>query len=150
MDPTLDRFDIIDTTVRMAWHADRREWDSLNDVLAPRVRLDYTSLNGGEAATVERGDITAAWRNGLGGLTATQHLVSNHLVAIDGDQATCTAAFQATHVLANPLGEPTWTLGGHYRFELTLTSVGWRIAAVTMTADWATGNQQIMTLAVAR
>jgi SnoaL-like domain len=50
------------------------------DVLAPRVRLDYTSL------------------------TATQHLVGNHLLTIDGDQATCTAAFQATHVLANPHG----------------------------------------------
>jgi hypothetical protein len=23
---TLARFDIIDTTVRMAWHADRRDW----------------------------------------------------------------------------------------------------------------------------
>jgi len=75
MDPTLDRFDIIDMTVRMAWHADRREWDALNNVLAARVRLDYTSLSG-------------------------------------GDQAICTTAFQATHVLATPLGEPTWTLGG--------------------------------------
>jgi len=75
MDPALDRFDIIDTTVRMAWHAPCREWDSLNDVLAPRARLDDTSLSG-------------------------------------GDQAICTAAFQATHVLATPLGEPTWTLGG--------------------------------------
>jgi hypothetical protein len=149
VDPTLDRFDIIDTTVRMAWHADRREWDGLNDVLAPRVRLDYTSLSGGEAATVERGDIIVSWRNALGGLTATQHLVGNHLVTIDGDRATCTAAFQATHVLANPHGDPTWTLGGHYRFELTRTSAGWRITDLTMTADWATGNQQIMTLAVA-
>ena len=119
-------------------------------MLAPRVRLDYTSLAGGEAATVERGDIIAAWRNALGALTATQHLVTNHLVTIDGDQATCTAAFQATHVLANPHGDPTWTLGGHYRFDLTRTSGGWRIAAVTMTADWAAGNQQIMTLGVAR
>jgi hypothetical protein len=46
-------------------------------------------------------------------------------------------------------GDPTWTLGGHYRFDLTRTPGGWRIAAVTMTADWATGNQHIMTLAAA-
>jgi hypothetical protein len=124
MDSTLDRFDIVDTTVRMAWHADRREWDALSDVFAPQVRLDYTSLTGGEAATVERGDLIGSWRNALGGLSATQHLVGNHLV--------------------------TPTLGGHYRFELSRASEGWRITDLTMTADWAAGNQQIMTLAAAR
>jgi hypothetical protein len=33
-------------------------------------------------------------------------------------------------------------------FELTRASGGWRIAGLTMTADWAAGNQQIMALAV--
>ena len=44
MDSTLDRFDIVDTTVRMAWHADRREWDALNDVFAPQ-RLAVTTAS---------------------------------------------------------------------------------------------------------
>ena len=61
-----------------------------------------------------------------------------------GDRAVVTAQFQAVHVPANPHGDPTWTLGGHYRFELV------RIDAVTTTTTWATGDQQVMTPAAQR
>jgi hypothetical protein len=142
-----DRLDVIEATVRMLWHADRREWDRLRSVLAEEVTLDYTSLNGGEAATLSCDQVISAWAGMLGNLDATQHLVSNHLVSIDGDTASCTAAFQATHLLANPHGGPIWTLGGHYEFGLARTAEGWQITSVQMIADWATGNQQIMTLA---
>jgi hypothetical protein len=83
-----------------------------------------------------------------------QHLVAGHLVEVEGDRATCTAQFQATHVLAdpavNPHGGTTWTLGGHYRYGLVRTGEGWRIAALTMTATWAAGNRDIIALAAAR
>jgi ketosteroid isomerase-like protein len=94
-----------------------------------------------------REDVISAWAGLLGNLDATQHLVANHLVHVDGDTAFCTASFQATHLLANPHGGPIWTLGGHYEFGLARTAEGWRITSVKMIADWATGNQQIMTLA---
>lgn len=145
-----DRLAVTDATVRMLWHADRREWDRLRDVFADYVTLDYTSLNGGDPATITGEQVVEAWSGLLGSLDATQHLAGNHLVRVDGDTATCTASFQATHLLANPYGDPIWTLGGHYHFDLTRTEDGWRITSVTMTADWATGNQQIMNLATQR
>jgi hypothetical protein len=139
-----DRADIVDVTTRMLWYTDRRDWTALAGVFADPVTLDYTSLSGGEPATLHPPEIVAAWRATLGRLDATQHLMANHLVTVDGDRATATAQFQAVHVLANPHGDPTWTLGGHYLFGLVATPTGWRIDAVTMTATWATGNQQIM------
>ncbi len=143
----IDRLDITDTCTRMAWLADRRDWTALLDVFDDDVELDYTSLTGGEPARLARQQVVDSWAAGLGGLTATQHLVANHLVTVTGDQAECTAAFQATHLLPNAHGGPTWTLGGHYRYALHRRPDGWRITQVTMTADWATGNQQLMTLA---
>jgi len=142
-----DRTAIIDTTIRMAWLADRCKWDDLVDVFAADVRVDYSALTGIAAATVDRHDLVNGWRTALSGLTATQHLLGNHLVEVDQNIATVTASFQATHVLANGAGDPIWTLGGHYRYELLRTTNGWRITALTMTPDWATGNQHIMTLA---
>lgn len=142
-----DWAEIVTVITRMAWLADRRDWDQLLDVFAEQVELDYTSLTGGEPARLTPADLVAGWRAGLGGLDATQHLVSNHLVDVQGDRAVVTAQFQATHVLATPRGDPTWTLGGRYRFGLTRHEGRWRIDAVTMTTTWATGNQQIMTLA---
>lgn len=146
-DRARDWLAIVELTTRMAWLADRRDWDQLVGLFAGQVDLDYTSLTGGEPARLAPTEIVAGWRAGLGGLDATQHLVSNHLVEVDGDRAVATAQFQAVHVLANPHGDPTWTLGGHYLFGLARRQDGWRIDAVTMTVTWATGNQQIMTLA---
>jgi hypothetical protein len=143
----VDRLDVIETCTRMASHADAREWDALREVFADEVRLDYTSLQGGEPATLSRDDLIESWAGLLGQLQATQHLLTNHLVTVTGDTATCTAAFQATHLLPNPHGDAVWTLGGSYRFELVRDGARWLISAVTMTASWASGNQQIMSLA---
>jgi SnoaL-like domain len=131
------RSQVIETYTRMAWHADERDWRALRDVFADEVRLDYTSLQGGERATVSRDQLAESWAGLLGKLQATQHLLTNHLVTVDGDDAVCTAAFQATHLLPNPHGDPIWTLGGTYRFELVRDGSRWRISAVTMTATWA-------------
>ncbi|WP_251016415.1 nuclear transport factor 2 family protein [Streptomyces sp. ISL-99] len=106
----------------MAFHADQREGERLAGVFAEKVTLDYTSLAGGEPAELTPAEIVAAWTSALGGYDATQHLITNHLVDIEGDTAVCTAAFQATHRLATPHGSPLWTLGGTYRFGLVRTA----------------------------
>jgi hypothetical protein len=145
-----DKLEIIEICTRLAWHADRREWDELASVFAPRVLLDYTSLNGGEPATLTPQQIVAGWSQALNGFDATQHLITNHLVTVSGDEAVCAAMFQATHRLANPHGSPLWTLGGQYRFDLVRTAGGWRIAGLVMAATWAEGNQQLAALATER
>lgn len=145
-----DRLDIIETCTRMGWHTDRREWERLAEVFAEQVTLDFTSLNGGEPAVLSPAQIVEAWTGVLGSLDATQHLIADHLVTVDGDTATCTANFQATHRLANPFGSPLWTLGGTYRFDLVRQSGTWRISGVVMTATWADGNKDLMTLAAKR
>jgi hypothetical protein len=138
---------VVETCTRMAWHADQREWDALKEVFADSVVLDYTSLNGGEPAVLSPEQIADGWAGVLGGFNATQHLVANHLVTIDGTSAVCTASFQATHRLANPFGAPLWTLGGTFRFDLIRTGTGWRISGVVMTATWADGNKELLELA---
>ncbi len=77
-------------------------------------------------------------------LQATQHLDANHLVSVDGDTATSTAAFQAAHFRAAAFGSPLWMLGGHYRFGLARRDGRWRIDSVVMTADWAWGNRDVL------
>ncbi|MET9507383.1 nuclear transport factor 2 family protein [Streptomyces flavidovirens] len=135
----------------MAFHADQREWERLAGVFAEKVTLDYTSLAGGEPAELTPAEIVAAWTSALGGYDATQHLITNHLVDIEGDTAVCTAAFQATHRLATAHGSALWTLGGTYRFGLVRTAGhGWRISSVVMTTVWADGNQHLPALAAAR
>ncbi len=82
-------------------------------------------------------------------LDTVHHLVTNHVIDLDGDRATCTANMMGTHVLANPSGGPTWTVGGHHKYQVTRTPNGWRIAGITFTIQWASGNQNILALSIA-
>lgn len=134
----MERLHVIDTCTRMAWHADQREWDELAEVFADQVILDYTSLNGGEPVTLTPARIVDGWRTGLGVYTATQHLLTNHLVDLDGAGAVCTAAFQATH---RKTDDSLWTLGGSYRFDLLRKDDGRRITGVVMTVVWSDGER---------
>lgn len=140
----MDRLDVIDTCTRMVWHTDHREWDQLAAVFHDSVRLDYTSLNGGEPVTMTPAQIVAAWRETLGGFDATQHLLGNHLVTVDGDSAVCTASFQATHRSSDAFGASLWTLGGSYRFDLARIGAAWKISGVVMTASWGDGNRGLL------
>ncbi|MFJ9853771.1 nuclear transport factor 2 family protein [Streptomyces sp. NPDC101150] len=137
------KFAVAEACTRMAVHADQREWAQLRGLFADKVLLDYTSLNGGEPAQLTPQEIVDAWSATLGGYDATQHLIANQLVRIDGDRAVCTASFQATHRLAAAHGAPLWTLGGDYRWELARTGDRWLIDTVVMTAAWGDGNQDL-------
>jgi hypothetical protein len=144
------RLEILDLVNAFGLYADARRWDDLQQLLADPVRVDYTSLNGGEPVTTSPTELVRGWRRVLGGLQATQHLIANHQIALDGHRATCTAYVQATHVLPNASGGPVWTVAGRYDFALHRSSGAWRIAGLTLTVQWATGNQQIMQLAASQ
>jgi hypothetical protein len=140
-----DRQDVIDTCTRMTWYLDTRAWEKLPEVFADEIRLDYTSLNGGEPGVISQKDLIEAWSSLLGAFDATQHILTNFLVEISAETAVATSMFQATHRKAAEHGAPLWTLGGRYRFGLARTGAGWRIDDIVMTTLWADGNQQLLT-----
>ena len=82
-------------------------------------------------------------------LGQVHHRITNQVISLDGDQATCEANMQGIHVLANASGGPMWTVGGRHDYQLTRTPGGWRIAGLTFTLQWASGNMNVLTLAMA-
>jgi hypothetical protein len=149
-----DRAAVADTVTRMAWYLDRRDWDAMTGLFTDLVYTDYTSLWGGTTHEASVDDLLStdrqgSWRRTIGGLDATQHLITNILVDLDGDEARATANVVGHHRLANPHGSPLWTIGGTYDFRLVRTD-SWRIRAITMTITWAEGNQHVLSLALAR
>jgi hypothetical protein len=139
-----DRDEIVELTSSVGLLVDARDWDAAQGLFHETVDVDYTSLNGGEPASVSSADLVAGWREMLDRLDATQHLIANQVVSVDGDEANAAANVTATHVRPNAAGGPHWVVGGRYDFGLRRTEGGWRISALTLTVAWATGNQQIM------
>ena len=42
-----------------------------------------------------------------------------------------------------------WTVGGRHVYQLKRNPGGWRISGLTFTLQWATGNMNVLTLAMA-
>ena len=143
----LDRMEITDLVNRVAVAVDSRDWEGVRSCFADEVEVDYTSLNGGAPATVRADDLVAGWRGGLSGFEATQHIVTNHVIAIEGDEATCRAYVHATHLLAARFGDPLWKVAGSYTYRLQRTPVGWKARAMTFSATWGEGNRKLPELA---
>jgi SnoaL-like domain len=140
----LDRLAIIEVCNTMAWLADRRDWTTLLAIFADDVRLDYTSLNGGNPATSPKAQVVESWRELFERLAATQHSLTGHQALVTDDTATCVANFYAVHVGAAEFSDQQWVLGGHYRFELTRPGDRWLISGLTMTAIWESGDRALI------
>ena len=144
---TDDRLAIVELIGRLSLTIDAKEWDAMGQLFTDTVYHDRTSLTGGEPYTAPVAQFVEGWRQTLQKMDAVHHQITNHVISLDGDQATCAANMQGVHVLANASGGPMWTVGGRHDYQLRRTPDGWRIAGLTFTLQWATGNMNVLTLA---
>lgn len=134
-----DREDIIDTAIAYTWALDTKQLERLRDVFLPdaTAMLRGVECNGVDAI-IER----------IGGsilrLDATQHLVGNHQVVIDGDTATHRCHLQSQHVKVGTPGGDNYIVGGDYDDRLVRTPAGWRIVHRTMQQTWSEGNHDVV------
>src|ERR1700732_5172850 len=100
-----DRLAILELIGRLVLLLDARDWNALEHLFTDTVYNDRTSLTGGEPVTVGAGEFVGGWRQLMQNLDAVHHMVTCHVIHLDGDHATCAANMQGTHVLANHSGE---------------------------------------------
>ena len=133
-----DRQEIIDLTISYAWLLDHGPRERLDTVFAEDAVCDYMSvIVEGLPAIIEK------VRNALGPLDASQHIVSNQQVTIDGDTATCRCYLHAQHTLRGTEGGDNFVIAGRYDDELIRTDDGWRITFRKLSRDWVEGNPGI-------
>lgn len=111
----LDRAEISDVQLRYATGLDMRDWTTFRSCFADEIDVDFTSAFGGEPRHVTADRWTEAARRTMSGLRATQHMITNHVITVDGDRALCVAYVQAQHYPPNDRGDSTQTMGGTTR-----------------------------------
>jgi SnoaL-like protein len=127
-----------DVVTRLVHAIDARDWDTVRVVCADEVRMDYTSLWGGEPFTASIDELLVGWRALIDGFPATQHLLGP-FVTVDGRLH--------THVRASHwLDGEVWTVYGHY---IALVADG-RITEYTLQAYQQAGNLDLPDRARAR
>ena len=141
-----DRLAITDVVNSMGTLADLGQYDRLQQLFSDRVTVDYTSLFPGEVQEISAEQLMTQWQSVLPGFDATQHLITNHQITIDGNEATAVAYVRATH----KLGDEMWVVGGYYVDELVRTDEGWKLKAIQYNALYEEGNRALVEQAAAK
>ena len=95
-----DRLAIVDVINRYGIAIDAGDWERLASCFTPDAKVSYGSGSefhgGAEVAEFVKGATV--------GLTAQQHLLGNHEIAIDGDRATASTYLHATQIQREEAG----------------------------------------------
>ena len=136
-----DREAIVAATIRYCWAIDERAWDDLDDVFVEEVRIDYGSISPPfEGRARLKGLVAAA----LDPLARSQHMVSNHEIAIVGGEVRSRCYFHAQHVRAAAEGSPNYVVAGIYRDQWIVSGAGWRSRERELEVLWTEGNPAVM------
>ncbi|MFK7919350.1 MAG: nuclear transport factor 2 family protein [Ilumatobacter sp.] len=136
----IDERNIIAVATNYTWALDEHRFDDLRDVFIADAtgELGNPTLLQGIDAIIER--ISSA----LSPLDDSQHLIGNHQVALDGDEAEHRCYLHAQHIRTNAVGGPHYIVAGRYEDQFVRTSVGWRIAHRTLNVMWTEGNTRVV------
>ncbi|MEA2178008.1 MAG: hypothetical protein QOG77_1305 [Solirubrobacteraceae bacterium] len=127
-----DRLDVSDVITRYAFALDQCEWDEMERIWDDEVEVDLPHVEAAE--TVSRSAMIEMIRDTVGGFEATHHMIPNHLVTVDGDQATVKNYANAWHSVPTERGITDYCLiRGFYRWGLRRTEDGWRVNAMKVT-----------------
>ena len=132
MNSLQDHHDLVQLTHAYCWALDTKEWDELRHVFTDDA---VTDLGKGGQTGIEQ--IIARVSDALSAFDVTQHTVSTHQIAIDGDSASGRCYVQAQHVRRGAAGGgDNMMIGARYEDRYVRTSAGWRIAERAIIFMW--------------
>lgn len=148
-DTLLDRAEMIRIADAIDSAVDAQDWVAARSFFTDTIDVDFTSLVGGEPATIPADGLIAGWSANLTGEKSSFHLRGNHRIAFDGPDA----ALMQSHgyawnrmpsgALEENGGNDLWEVWGTYTHSFTRSEDGWRVSAMTFTATAERGNPYV-------
>jgi SnoaL-like domain len=135
----IDHRAIVDLTIAYTWALDTRDFAALHDVFAPDATADLR-----EVICADSDAIVERISHSLLRLDASQHLIGNQQVRIEGDTATCRCQLQSQHIKLGTPGGDLLLIGGVYDDRLERRPEGWRIVHRVMRQTWIEGNLAVI------
>ncbi|MFI0357552.1 nuclear transport factor 2 family protein [Actinomadura sp. 9N407] len=129
------REEIVHGLCAAATALDTRDWDALGAAFTP----DATGYGASG-----RDAIVAQVRRHLGGCGPSQHLLGNHRVEVDGDQARSLTYGRVMHLGKGPTEGLTYECFGEYEDHWTRTGEGWLITSRTFRVTIELGDRSVL------
>ncbi len=125
---------------------DRAAYDLAETAFAAEVVIDYTSLWGGEPATMTPAALIDAWRGIVPGFDVTWHELGDVTVEVHGSTATATAFVDGRHWI----GEDLWRPVGYYHWDVALKGGEWRVTRMKFEMTDEIGDRALAEKAMKR
>jgi hypothetical protein len=109
----------------------QKDWSKAGVYFADELRAAFTSLAGGQPATIKADALMTGWRTNLGPTKTSLRLRGYHLVTRNGDRATVYSHAYAWNRMEGN-GDPLWEVWGNYTHEPQRTPAGWKVTAFTV------------------
>ncbi|MFI5908238.1 nuclear transport factor 2 family protein [Dactylosporangium sp. NPDC051541] len=140
MDVVADRAELIELLGHYADIADRKRFDELpGRVFTDPLTLDFGSVADIPPMTTPLDGYVEVLRASFAHYVATHHVVTGHVVELDGDRATIHAHVRAEHWVPDEVaagGPNRWLVVGFYDNEAVRTADGWRLSRVQLTSAY--------------
>ncbi|ASK88703.1 nuclear transport factor 2 family protein [Sphingorhabdus sp. SMR4y] len=149
-DELIDRARITDHILRYATGIDRRDWALYRSIFTDRMTPDFSSWSGEPALAMSADDWVAGVRATLEPFDATQHVLTNFVITVDGNSASCTCYMAAHHHLVSGDLREMHSIGGYYVHELQRSGDGWLIHRTTLNVTWEMGDRGLFERAALR
>ncbi|MEL7115923.1 MAG: nuclear transport factor 2 family protein, partial [Pseudomonadota bacterium] len=128
---------------------DAKDWPLARAQFTETITVDFTSLVGGEPATIPADGLIAGWSGNLSGEKESFHLRGNHRITFTSADA---AVMQSHGYAWNKMpsgdlpengGEALWEVWGTYIHGFERTDAGWKVNAMTFTATAERGSDYV-------
>ena len=136
METLLEQARIENVLKRYATALDSRDWAGLDVVFTEDATAHFQGIGhfDGRAAIAEL--VSSV----LSATAATQHLLANIVIELDGNEAHSKCYLQALHTGKGPFEGKAMTVWGEYRDQLRRTPAGWRIVHRELAGIHAEGD----------
>ncbi|MEL7012108.1 MAG: nuclear transport factor 2 family protein [Pseudomonadota bacterium] len=125
---------------------DRAAYDLAEAAFAPEIVIDYTSLRGGQPATMTPPALMDAWRGIVPGFDATWHELGPVTVTVEGDTAEASAFVDGR----DWIGEELWRPVGMYHWDVARVEDEWRVTRMEFDMTEEHGDRALAAKAMER
>lgn len=135
-----DTAGVVDVCVRNARALDTRDWDLLATCFADDVVVEFEGMDPLHGVPA----VVGVCREILGRLDASQHLLGNHYVTVDGDSAHSECYLHAQHVREALAPADKYVVAGTYLDTLERRDGAWQITRRKLKISWTDGNPDVL------
>jgi len=133
-DSPQDWLEITALVNRYAQAVDGKDWAMYASCFTADAEIDYSSAGGARGGVAE----STAWlATVLAPLSVSQHFITNQVIEVTGEEATCRAYFFGVVGNQSAAGSSLIWVGGIYEDRLRRTEAGWRIAEMVDVSLWS-------------